>query len=317
MVMFSRFARYFEEVARRGSIRAASEHVHTASSAINRQILRAEEDLKVELFERQSGGMRLTAAGEVLIYHMRRWQREFDQVCGEIEGMQGLHGGRISLSVAEGIAGEFLAGILADFSRQFPRIQLSVKVPPESALDLLTSGDADICLTYRSISHKSHKIQYQQPMPIGVIVSSSHPLAQRTTVCLKDCIEFPVAMLDRNIMTQDRVSSALDILGLELRHSVMVDNFFMLRLLVEKGVGIGFLTRMDSVAEIHQGRLVFLDIEDGQIQPLTTALVTTAHPTMTVSNFCQFVAERLRAVQWSPFSSDPSSHPGFMESSRT
>ena len=41
---FSRFTRYFIEVARCGSIRKASDVLHVSASAIDRQILKAEEE---------------------------------------------------------------------------------------------------------------------------------------------------------------------------------------------------------------------------------------------------------------------------------
>jgi|GEM_PF-6878967 len=44
MSPFSRFAIYFTEVARSGSLRRAGEKLHISASAINRQILQAEED---------------------------------------------------------------------------------------------------------------------------------------------------------------------------------------------------------------------------------------------------------------------------------
>jgi DNA-binding transcriptional LysR family regulator len=43
MSPFSRFALYFAEVARSGSLRRAAEKLHISASAINRQILQAEE----------------------------------------------------------------------------------------------------------------------------------------------------------------------------------------------------------------------------------------------------------------------------------
>jgi DNA-binding transcriptional LysR family regulator len=43
MSPFSRFAHYFIAVARCGSLRRAAEQLHISASAINRQILQAEE----------------------------------------------------------------------------------------------------------------------------------------------------------------------------------------------------------------------------------------------------------------------------------
>ena len=75
MLPFSRFSHYFLELARSGSLRKAAEQLHVSASAINRQILQAEEELGMRLFERLPDGMRLTSAGELLLDDLRRWQR--------------------------------------------------------------------------------------------------------------------------------------------------------------------------------------------------------------------------------------------------
>ena len=50
--------KYFSEVAARGSIRKAADNLNVASSAVNRQVLKLEEELGVLLFERVPGGVR-------------------------------------------------------------------------------------------------------------------------------------------------------------------------------------------------------------------------------------------------------------------
>jgi DNA-binding transcriptional LysR family regulator len=299
MVVFSRFSRYFEEVAKRGSIRGAGDRANVASSAINRQILQAEEDLGVPLFERHASGMRLTAAGEVLVYHLRRWQQEYEHVKDEIDGRQGLHGGRISVAVAESLVGGFLSQVITEFNRLYPRILLTVKVPPESAVDLLLSGEADVCLTYRPITHRALRVQYSLKQPLGVIMHPDHPLASRKRLRLSDCIDHPVIMLDKDIMTQNRVMAALDQFGLELRPAMVVDSFDFLRLLVQQGAGIGFLKAADCIAEREEGRLVFVELEE-HVRPLDLSLVTTPHPTPTVIRFSQYIADRFAEVAGPP-----------------
>ena len=66
-----RFLKYFDEVARAGSIRQAAEALHVAPSSVNRRIQDLEEELGVPLFERLPRGMRLTAAGELFVQYVR------------------------------------------------------------------------------------------------------------------------------------------------------------------------------------------------------------------------------------------------------
>jgi len=86
--------RYFVEVARTGSLAAASEQLHVAVSAISRQIGKLEEDVGAPLFERLPRGMVLTEAGELLAEHARRTLLEADAVLGDISAGK-TRGGRL------------------------------------------------------------------------------------------------------------------------------------------------------------------------------------------------------------------------------
>ena len=70
--------RYFDEVARCGSIRRAAEALNVASSAVNRQVLKLEREIGTTLFERHRTGVVLTAAGEVLLRHSRDTMTGFE-----------------------------------------------------------------------------------------------------------------------------------------------------------------------------------------------------------------------------------------------
>ena len=74
--MHAAVLRYFDHVARHGSIRKAAEALHVVSSALNRRILDLEAELGSPLFERLPRGVRPTAAGELFLNYVRRSMRE-------------------------------------------------------------------------------------------------------------------------------------------------------------------------------------------------------------------------------------------------
>src|SRR6202008_933789 len=79
VAMHAAVLRYFDHVARHGSIRKAADALSVASSAVNRQILRLEDEMGVALFERGRSGVRPTAAGELLLRHVRETQNEYQR----------------------------------------------------------------------------------------------------------------------------------------------------------------------------------------------------------------------------------------------
>ena len=95
MFAFSRFLLYFTEVARQGSFRKASEALHVSASSIDRQILRVEQELAMPLFERHPTGLRLTAAGELLLHAANNWKKDFTRVCEQLDDLRGLRRGHV------------------------------------------------------------------------------------------------------------------------------------------------------------------------------------------------------------------------------
>jgi len=73
---FSRFFRYFLEVAHQGSLRRAAEAMHVSASAIGRQVLPAEAAPEMALYERLPTELKLTAAGEPLATRHKRHEIE-------------------------------------------------------------------------------------------------------------------------------------------------------------------------------------------------------------------------------------------------
>ena len=71
-MLHSRLLNYIDEVARTGSIRKAADRLNVAASAISRQILALETQLGTPIFQRLPKKVILTAAGEVLIGHVRQ-----------------------------------------------------------------------------------------------------------------------------------------------------------------------------------------------------------------------------------------------------
>src|SRR5579872_2732022 len=106
--MHAAVLRYFDHVARHGSIRKAADALSVASSAVNRQILRLEDEMGVALFERGRSGVRPTAAGELLLRHVRETQNEYQRTRAEIASLGGTVSGDVRIISLESLLVRFL-----------------------------------------------------------------------------------------------------------------------------------------------------------------------------------------------------------------
>ena len=109
-MLHSRLLNYVDEVARTGSIRKAASHLNVAASAISRQILALESQLGTPIFHRLPKKLILTAAGEVLIGHVRQTLKELTRAQGKIEELKGLRRGEITVAMMSGLASNLVPG---------------------------------------------------------------------------------------------------------------------------------------------------------------------------------------------------------------
>ena len=102
-MLHARALRYLDEVARRGSIRAAAGRLNVSSSAINRQILELENSLGAQIFHRLPKRLRLTPIGELLIAHVRQTLKDFERVQLRVDDMKSARTGDVTIATDLGV----------------------------------------------------------------------------------------------------------------------------------------------------------------------------------------------------------------------
>lgn len=187
--------RYFVEVVRTGSVKAAALKLNVAPSAVSRQIARLEHDLDTLLFERRSRGMVPNAAGELLAAHASRQQQEIERVAADIGALRGLRSGLVRIASTGGFAAEFLPALIADFQRQHQGIVFHLDVFPQGQIARrVRDGEADIGITLGALSESGIRVELRHPCPILAVMGTEHPLARLRQVSLAQAVGYPLAL---------------------------------------------------------------------------------------------------------------------------
>lgn len=79
-----------DAIARTGSVRGAEARLRVSASSINRRLIRSEESLGTPLFLRGPWGLKPTAAGEVVLSHIRQTLRDADRMTRRLPELGGL-----------------------------------------------------------------------------------------------------------------------------------------------------------------------------------------------------------------------------------
>ncbi|GFM57796.1 LysR family transcriptional regulator [Pseudomonas capsici] len=179
--------RHFHSVARTGSLSAAAEELHVAVSAVSRQISNLEDQLGLQLFERKPRGMQLTGPGELLLAYATRNSLEVKNVIAEMRGLNSLQQHRIAMACPEGMAWEFLPRVAAEFRGFHPGASFDLQVVDSArASDLVKEGQVDLALTFSLTPAQGVEIALSVEAPISALMPSTHPLAQRKSLRVRD-----------------------------------------------------------------------------------------------------------------------------------
>lgn len=119
---------YFLAVAQTGSLRAAAEHIGATHATVDRNLRALEEDYGVRLFDRSKQGLRLTAAGEVLLPMAEEAGLLVSNARRKVQGLDEEARGTVRLSMPAGFLPGRFAQIIARFERAYPDIELRISV---------------------------------------------------------------------------------------------------------------------------------------------------------------------------------------------
>ena len=138
-------ARSFVAMADAGTLVGAAGRVGRTQSALSMQLKRLEETVGRTLFDRSPQGLRLTAAGDLLLGHATRLLRVHDEALAELSG-RGL-AGRLRLGCPEDYAVRLLPELLRRFGSQHPRVEFEVACAPTPRLRAMLARHAiDVAL---------------------------------------------------------------------------------------------------------------------------------------------------------------------------
>jgi DNA-binding transcriptional LysR family regulator len=261
--MHAAVLRYLDQVARHGSIRRAADLLHVASSAVNRQILRLEAEIGVPLFERRRSGVRLTAAGEVLLRHVRDTQIDFQRARAEIASLRGIVTGEVRIISIESVIARFLPAVIEELATRYPEVSFTVlNIDPSHQAEELRSGRHDVGVLFVDNQLRGFDIVAEFRTAVGAIMRADHPLAKRRRLTLTDCAAYPVVMLHDRWLLDAVMATEFAESGARLSPRVVSNSIEFMRRIIAQGLGIGFFTPLGFLDEIRRGELVHVRLAE-------------------------------------------------------
>lgn len=280
--------KYLDTVAQVGSIRKAAEYLSITSSALNRRILAMEDDFGVPLFDRFANGVRLNAAGELVVHHFRTQLAEMERVKTQIHDLQGERRGHIAIACSQALLVSVLPNEILKYRAKHPNVSFSLRVcTRHSAIEELQTFNADVVMVYEpDLSSNFHTLAAVEQQ-LHVQFCSAHPLNQEGPARLRDCLEWPLALPTKSNGIRYQLEQAVAQKSTNLDIAIESDNFYFLRKVVQQGDFVSFT--LPAGLQDDANDLLHRPVSRSDINPgmLHVGILKNRHLPVTAAKFAE------------------------------
>ena len=265
--------RYFDEVAKLGSIRRAADQLHVAPSAVSRQIAQLERDLDTLLFFRSKAGVQLTKAGEVYYQETRRVMLDLMHARQAIDDMRGLRRGEVRLYVIEGVLFELLPRVIAAFHVEYPGIHFVIRTAStDQIVAALLKGEADIGLTFNASPRAEIQVIEEFVEPIFCLVAPGHRFAQAGQLKLSNLINEPMALAESSFGLRQIVEKALRRHRDDADPVITTNSLELTKAMAMTGKMIAFMPALSVQRELKEGSLCAIPLDSKDLSASRTSV---------------------------------------------
>ena len=203
--------RYFCAVAKHGTFTRASEVEHVAQPSLSQQILKLEGELGARLFDRLPRSAKLTVFGQRFLPKAERILRQLGDAKTEMQEMAGEEKGDITLGIIPTIATYMLPGLLSNFGREHPSINVKVKeeITP-GLLEGLRQGGIDVAIAALPVPGAGAELDCRELFAERLFAALPllHPRAKQKKIKLADLDREPFLLLKEGHCFRDNLIAA-------------------------------------------------------------------------------------------------------------
>ena len=251
--------RYIREVARHGcNVSMAAEALHTSQPGVSKQIQLLEEELGLQIFNRN--GKRLTGItepGQLVLQMAERVLLEIESIRRVGEEFCRTDTGTLTVATTHTQARYRLPPAVKAFTEQFPNVRLNIhQGNPTQVAELVINGEADIGIATEGLSNHPELVTlpcYQWNR--CVVTPQGHPLLQETPLTLEKIARYPVVTYDFAFAGGSLVNRIFSEAGVDLNVVFTAIDSDVVKTYVELGMGIGLLAQMAYNPELDASHL--------------------------------------------------------------
>jgi LysR family hydrogen peroxide-inducible transcriptional activator len=238
--------RYLVAVADHRHFGRAAEACFVSQPTLSTQIKKLEEELGVELVERNPRRIMLTAVGEQVVDRARDVLREADSIAEIARRSVDPAAGTLRLGIFPTLGPYLLPHVVPTVHRRFPQLELLlVEEKTEEILRQLKAGALDAGILALPVEDDQLQVEPLFVEDFVLAVPADHPLAGRQGAVPGSVLGGErVLLLDEGHCLRDQALSVCSTAGAQERTGFRATSLETLRQMVAAGVGITLLPQL-------------------------------------------------------------------------
>jgi DNA-binding transcriptional LysR family regulator len=254
--------RTFELLARTGSFTGVARELSISQPAVSAQIQALEQELGLRLLDRLPRGVRLTAAGEVLLGYARRMLNLEAEAAAAMLEQRGAQATYLRLAASPTIGAYLLPQLLGQFKRLHPEMRSIADIEPSSrVVEALQSYAVEIGLVEAPVEETDLVVAEFLSDELVLVVPAGHPLAGHGPISVSELQAWPMVSREPESGTRALVEEALSALGVRLAPAYELGGVEAIKNAVLMGLGVAFMSRQAIGLEERAGLLVPVAVE--------------------------------------------------------
>lgn len=197
--------RIFKEVAQTENMTETAKNLYLSQPAVSQTIHELEEELNVQLFDRQGRAIKLNAVGQIFLRRALSFLEEYEELEAFAEGIKNLP---LKIGSTITIANQCLPEITTAYQAENGEAEIVIDTA-EKILLSLANHEIDLALVEGAINQQVFDTVVFGSHELCIIVSASHPYAKRKTLSIKEFLMQPLLLRDKSSAIRQTLDSWL------------------------------------------------------------------------------------------------------------
>lgn len=233
---------YFVLVAKLENMSRAAESLHITQPALSKSISLLEENLGVDLFDRNGRSIKLNRYGKFFLERAESILKEYASAKEDLWNLVSPGQGVVSIGFMHTLGLEVIPQLMAAVQKAYPNMKIHLTQNNSSTiLNMLETGELDLCLISPLEKYQDLVWEKLWEEELFLIVPEKHPLAAAKQVKVKDFADDPFISIKKGNALRKSVDDLYKQEGFQLNIAFEGEEVHTVTGLVESGLGVSLI----------------------------------------------------------------------------